>query len=74
VHRRDVVQNGYPGFSQELFRRRLEEIPVPGAKHIGFTDNRRLHNDSVVHIANRCKQQEIRGHDLGGLAQETDVI
>jgi hypothetical protein len=74
MHQRDVVQNSYPGFLQELCRGRLEEIPVPGAKNIGFTNNRCLHDDSVVYIANRCDQQGIRDHNLGGLAQETDVI
>jgi len=53
AHQRDVVQNGYPGFSQELFRRRLEEIPVLRAKSIGFTNDRGLYDDSVVYIANR---------------------
>jgi hypothetical protein len=74
AHQRDVVQNGYPGFSQELFRRRLEEIPVPRAKSIGFTDDRSLHDDSVVYIANRCDQQGTRDHNLGNLAQETDLF
>ena len=74
AHQRDVVQNGYPGFSQKPFRRRFEEIPVLRAKNVGFANDRGLHDDSVIYIANRCDQQWIRDHNLGGLAQETDVI
>ena len=73
AHQRDVVQNGYPGFSQKPFRRRFEEIPVLRAKNIGFTNDRRLHDDSVVYIANRCYHQMIRDHDFGGIARETNV-
>ena len=74
AHQRDVVQNGYPGFSQKPFRRRFEEIPVLRAKNIRFTDNRGLHDDNVVYVANWCHHQGIREHDLSRLAQKTDVI
>jgi hypothetical protein len=74
AHQRDVVQNGYPGFSQKPFRRRLEEIPVLRTKNVGFTNDRGLPDDRVVYIANRCDDQGIRDHDFDGLAQETDAI
>ena len=74
AHQRDVVQNGYPGFSQKPFRRMFEEIAVIRAKNVGFANDRRLHDDSVVYIANRCDHQRIRDHDFGGIARETNVI
>jgi hypothetical protein len=74
AHQRDVVQNGYPGFSQKPLRRRFEEIPVLRAKNIRFTNDRGLYDDSVVYVANRCDQQGIRDHNFGGLTQETDII
>ena len=43
-------------------------------KNIGFTNDRGLHDDNVVHVANRCQQQGIRDHDFGSLAQEGDAI
>jgi hypothetical protein len=50
VHHRDAIQNGY--------RRRLEEIPVLRANNIGFTDDRRLHCYSVIHIASRFEASD----------------
>ena len=74
MNQRDVVQNRYPGFSQKGFRRGLEEIPVLRAKNISFANDRCLHDDSVIHIANRREQKGIWIYDLSGLAQEADVI
>jgi len=52
----------------------FEEIAVLRAKNVGFANDRRLHDDSVVYIANRCDHQRIRDHDFGGIARETNVI
>jgi hypothetical protein len=56
LNQRNVVHNCYPGLAQECLRRGFEEVPIPCAENIGFANQRGLHNDGVVYIANRRNQ------------------
>jgi hypothetical protein len=56
INQRYIIQNRYPSFSQDSLRRGVKEVPVPGAKNISFTNDRGLHDDSVVYVANRSDQ------------------
>jgi hypothetical protein len=42
MHQRDVIQDCYPGCSQERFRRGFKEIRILRAKNISFINDRRF--------------------------------
>jgi hypothetical protein len=56
MNQRDIIQDCYPGCSQEGFRWGFKEIRILRAKNISFTNDRRLHDHGIVYIADRRDQ------------------
>ena len=73
---RDVVQKRLSRlFSETLPPEVRRKSPVLRTKNIGFTNDRGLHDDNVVYVANPVSATRGFGTTIfGGLAQETDVI
>ena len=65
MHQSNVIQNLYPGRSQERFCGMVEEILVPCAKNLRFADYGCLHYNGIVQVANRGDQQRVRTNNLG---------
>ena len=51
MHQGDVVENRDIHFSQICASRTLKEILVVSTQYMRFADNRGLHHDDVVHVA-----------------------
>jgi hypothetical protein len=66
MNQRDVVENGNSQLAQVFPGEVLEEITVLRAQYVCLTDDGRLHNDNVVHIADGRTDERIQFHELRG--------
>ena len=52
----------------------FKKIVISRAQNVRFTDDRSLHHDYVVYIADGCGHHRVQGHDFRGKAEVGDVF
>jgi hypothetical protein len=68
--RANIVHDRNPHLAEVFNGRRFKEVLILRTKNVRLTDDRGLHHDNVVHVADWRHHQRIQRHNFGRTMQE----
>jgi hypothetical protein len=70
----NLIHNGHSGFVEKPGCGRTIEILIAGAEDIGLSEDCRLQDDDVAHIAAGQDEKRAERDDFGDFAQKSDKV